>query len=92
MKDLLLKAYSKRQQDCLAVKNQFPDDDLAGPLLMSPNALYAESPNPLLIVGQETKGWNYFSDDFEKQMKVYEDFNLGEEYYASPFWNDYTQT
>lgn len=54
---------------------------------MSPNSLYASSSNRLLIIGQETKGWNYFVNDFERQMQTYEEFNVGDGYYSSPFWN-----
>lgn len=87
MKSELLSLYTNRQKDFKKVVNTFPKDDLAGPLLMSPNSDYYTSPNKLLIIGQETKGWSYNIDDIEKQMTTYEEFNVGIKYYASPFWN-----
>ena len=87
MKNELLSLYTSRQKNYKKVAETFPEDDLAGPLLMSPNPEYYTSPNKLLIIGQETKGWSYHIDDIEKQMKTYEDFNVGIEYYSSPFWN-----
>jgi hypothetical protein len=45
-----------------------------------------------LAIGQETYGWEIFSDVVTEEecagmMSAYEDFNVGEKYYASPFWN-----
>ena len=87
MKQELLKIYTERQNDFKRIIDLFPANDLAGPFLISPNEIYSKQPNPLMIIGQETNGWNYNVDDLEKQMKVYEDFNVGIEYYSSPFWN-----
>jgi len=89
MKNELLSLYISRQKDFQKVIEQFPEDKdkLAGPLLMSPNPSYYSSPNKLFIIGQETNGWTYHIDDIEKQMKTYEDFNVGFKYTASPFWN-----
>ncbi|WP_129021337.1 hypothetical protein [Edaphocola flava] len=87
MKEQLLKAYQDRQADFKTVKAKFSDEDMAGPFLMSPNDKYAQQPFPLLIVGQETNGWDYHVDDLNKQMRVYENFNVGINYYASTFWN-----
>ncbi|MGN7821111.1 hypothetical protein ACTJJB_13350 [Chitinophaga sp. 22536] len=66
--------------------SQFPDNALAGPFLMSPNAAYSNQKLRLLIVGQETCGWGD-SADVAEQMEVYESFNIGENYRATPFWN-----
>lgn len=87
MENELYTLYTSRQKDFKKIVETFPEDDLAGPLLMSPNPDYYTSQNKLLIIGQETNGWNYHLDDIAKQMKTYEDFNVGIEYYASPFWN-----
>lgn len=87
MKQELLKIYTERQNDYKRIIELFPDNDLAGPFLISPNEIYSKQPNPLMIIGQETNGWDYNVDDLEKQMKVYEDFNVGFDYYSSPFWN-----
>jgi len=88
MTEALHQLYISRQADFDNIKSQFRGIDLAGPLLMAPNALYSQQPNPLLIVGQETKGWGYLHGEaIREQMAVYEKFNVGKEYYASPFWN-----
>jgi hypothetical protein len=54
---------------------------------MSPNDKYSSQPKRLLIVGQETFGWDYHVSNIDKQMQAYENFNLGVDYYSSPFWN-----
>lgn len=87
MKNKLFELYKNRQHDFKKVFNTFPKDDLAGPFLMSPNSDYYASKHRLLIIGQETNGWSKHIDDLENQMETYEDFNVGIEYYASPFWS-----
>ena len=87
MKQELYMLYKNYQIDFKNVKNLFPNDDLRGPFLISPNLKYANQVARLLIIGQETKGWKSEIDDIEKQMKEYEDFNLGEKYYSSPYYN-----
>jgi hypothetical protein len=87
MKQQLHDLYLQKQPAFQALRQQFPTADLAGPLLLSPNAAYSKQKYPLLIIGQETKGWQYHVQDIAKQMAVYEEFNVGETYYASPFWN-----
>lgn len=87
MKKELFLLYTTRQEDFKKIVERFPEDDLAGPFLMSPNPDYFNSTNKLLIIGQETNGWSYHIDDIEKQLTTYEEFNVGVEYYASPFWN-----
>lgn len=87
MKKELLTLYKNRQKDFKKIVNTFPEDDLAGPLLMSPSYEYLNSNKRLLIIGQETKSWSYHIDDIEKQMQQYEEFNVGANYYSSPFWN-----
>ena len=83
----LKQIYQSRINDFKQIVKRFPDDDLAGPILMSPNDLYANQPKRLLIDGQQTNGWTYHVDDIDSQMKTYEEFNLGVDYYSSPFWN-----
>lgn len=87
MKQELLKIYTERQNDFKRIISLFPENDLEGPFLISPNELYSIQTIPLMIIGQETNGWDYNVDDLEKQMKVYENFNVGINYYSSPFWN-----
>jgi hypothetical protein len=86
MKKELLQLYQKHQNNFKDVRNLFPADDLKGPFLISPNLKYAIQVNPLLIIGQETKGWEC-EVEIKKQMEVYEEFNVGEHYVPSPFWN-----
>lgn len=40
-----------------------------------------------MIIGQETKGWCSELPDVEQQMKITEEFNFGENYKSTPFWN-----
>ena len=87
MRNQLKKMYEGNVLRFKIIKNQFPEDDLYGPFLMSPGELYSKQKNRLLIIGQQTNGWSYEPDNIEKQMKHYEEFNVGEKYYASPFWN-----
>jgi hypothetical protein len=87
MREKLLSLYTNRHADFKKITATFPEVDLSGPFLMSPNKDYNIQKNPLLIVGQETNGWCYDIDDLNQQMTHYENFNLGINYYSSPFWN-----
>lgn len=87
MKEELLRLYLERQSSFKQVLNSFPEDDLAGPFLMSPDEHYKKQRKPLLIIGQETNGWTYFVDEVEKQMDTYEEFNVGKEFDSTTFWN-----
>jgi hypothetical protein len=87
MRKNLLRLYESNHALLQEVPARFKDDDMAGPFLMSPNEIYTRQQKRLLVVGQETYGWDYHVDDLEKQMAVYESFNVGEHYYSSPFWN-----
>jgi len=60
---------------------------IEGPLLMELCAYYKQ-PIKLFIVGQETNGWRCCdNNDHESLLSAYSDFNMGEKYYSSPFWN-----
>jgi len=48
---------------------------------------YGHQPIRLFIIGQETNGWSSKYDDIESLLKTYREFNMGEGYYSSPFWN-----
>ena len=87
IKEQLLSLYSRRTNEFKHIVETFPNVDLAGPLLMSPNKKYETQSKRLLIIGQQTNGWSYHISDVKKQMGTYEGFNLGVNYYASPFWN-----
>ncbi len=86
MKEDLMDLYRNSQQSFQQVQKSFPHDDLAGPFLMSPSMQYQMQKNPLLVVGQETNGWTYHADDLEKQMRTYEEFNVGYAQSSSAFW------
>jgi hypothetical protein len=87
IKEQLKQIYEARINDFKRIVEKFPKDNLAGPILISPNDLYLNQPKRLMIIGQQTNGWSCNVDDIDKQMKTYEDFNLGIDYYSSPFWN-----
>lgn len=87
MKEKLKSLYTDRQGDFIKVVTSFPDDDLAGPFLMAPSEKYNSQTKRLLVIGQETAGWDYHVQNIDKQMEHYEKFNLGIDYYSSPFWN-----
>ncbi len=86
MKKKLFELYSSKQEEFQKIKETITDAKVNGPFLMSPNDKYQKQNNKLLVIGQETKGWENF-EDLQKQMFIYEDFNLGVDYYSSPFWN-----
>ena len=87
MKEELLKLYREQQPLFKNVVMSFPEEDLAGPFLMSPGNKYQQQNLPLLLVGQETKGWTYYIDEIEKQMLTYEKYNVGVEEDTNAFWN-----
>lgn len=59
---------------------------MEGPFLIAPSDSYWSSVVKVAFVGQETHGWPS-AENIRDQMQEYADFNLGVEYYASPFWN-----
>jgi hypothetical protein len=87
VREELRQLYHNYQHKFEEVVKPFPNDDIAGPLLMSPDDTYSNQRIKLLIVGQETNGWGYFSSNIDEGMIHYENFNLGIDYYSSPFWN-----
>ena len=58
MKDQLTKLYKRNLKAFKLIRDTFPNGDLPGPFLMSPNSLYGSQKNKLLIAGQQTKGWS----------------------------------
>jgi hypothetical protein len=60
---------------------------LYGPYLIAPHEAYWQSVIKLAFVGHETNGWETTACDILRQMARYRAFNLGAEYYSSPFWN-----
>jgi uracil-DNA glycosylase family 4 len=49
-----------------------------------PNS-YFEARKRLMIVGQQTYGWE--NGNIDELLRCYKAFNFGENYHASPFWN-----
>lgn len=86
MKNKLFDLYSFRASDFDNIREKIQTEEIHGPFLMSVNSKYLEQERKLFIIGQETNGWENF-EDIKKQMSVYEGFNLGINYYSSPFWN-----
>ncbi len=87
MKKELIKIYQDRQADFNEIAEKIKTENLHGPFLTSPGERYRNSKIRLLIIGQETNGWYDIQSKIEGLMNVYEEFNLGEKYYSSPFWN-----
>lgn len=93
IKNKLFQCYCNRISDFQKIQDTCgKDKNIHGPLLMSPNDIYEKQPLPFLVIGQETYGWDVFSDivtedECLEMMHITEDFNVGEKYYASPFWN-----
>jgi len=91
LKKELFNTYVNRIADFQRIHESCPDS-ICGPLLISPNEKYALQPYPLLIIGQETNGWGICKspvtqEGLMKLMVEYEEFCVGKDYYASPFWN-----
>jgi hypothetical protein len=92
IKEDLLNVYCSRISDFQHIQDVCNGVEIAGALLMSPRENYAKQSFPFFIIGQETNGWGIFSDVVTEEecvgmMSVYENFNVGENYYATPFWN-----
>lgn len=84
--DTLDDFYLANHDRLITVRESFGDTHLEGPLLMDLDS-YWQQPVKLMIVGQETNGWNCDYDDLQSLKKTYREFNMGEQYYSSPFWN-----
>ena len=78
--------YTANHDRLVTVRESFGDTHLEGPLLMDLDTYWRQSVK-LMIVGQETNGWNCDYDDLQTLKKTYREFNMGERYYSSPFWN-----
>jgi len=58
---------------------------LSAPTVIDISDAYFNSPKRLMIIGQQTYDWGTGTLDF--MLKDYGDFNFGERYYSTPFWN-----
>jgi hypothetical protein len=74
-------------QQCVPVSGGY-----SKPHLLRVNPGYIHAPTKLLIVGQQTHGWDftpgidYPSNQIDALMNLYHEFNLGERYRSTPFW------
>jgi hypothetical protein len=85
MKNELEKLYNTYQSAFEKSSLSFKDKLVCGPFLMSPGKEYTNASKKLLIIGQETNGWNA-STSIGTQMAEYRVFKLGNKY-NSPFWS-----
>lgn len=58
---------------------------LSAPLLIKVPESYFTQAKKLMIVGQQTQGWDL--KNIQDLLRNYEEFNFGESYYSTPFWN-----
>ncbi len=85
MNQRLSELYSREKSTLYEVKARC-SVGMHGPFLIAPNEAYWRSEIKVAFVGQETRGWAS-ALDVQSQMEDYSDFDLGKNYYASPFWN-----
>lgn len=88
MNEKLENLYGRNKSEFVRISNLSSKEvPIHGPFLMSPSNLYFNSKIKLLVVGKETYGWPCHANDISLQMSKYEEFNVGQFYYSSPFWN-----
>jgi hypothetical protein len=94
IKNKLLKLYVKNIPPFQDIHDLTKNDNVHGPLLMSPGETYLQQPYPFLAIGRETKGWEKLHSPVSKKecvwmMDCYEGFNVGGnyQYKGSPFWS-----
>ena len=58
---------------------------LSSPILIKAPISYFSQNVKLMIIGQQTQGW--CNGNIDDLLTCYNDFNFGESYYSSPFWN-----
>ena len=61
-------------------------DAVSGPLLMTIPCSYVQTRVRLMVIGQQTYGWPSVTVELEELLRTYKEFDLGREYYSSPFW------
>jgi hypothetical protein len=62
------------------------NDGVSGPLLMEVPDSYRRASVRLMIIGQQTYGWPSVTVELDELLRTYTAFDLGREYYSSPFW------
>ena len=80
---LLNELYSKYWDDIKELRNRYPE--LSAPILIKIPTRYLSQKVKLMIIGQQTQGWG--EGNINDLLECYEDFNFGENYHPSPFWN-----
>lgn len=83
--DQLETFYSNCLDDLTEFPSKFKSENLHGPLLIKVGK-YVDEPIKLMVVGQETYGWDQ-SLTIQDQLLSYESFNFGAQYKSTPFWN-----
>ncbi len=82
----LERLYERNKDTMTKFREDFIEYSLHGPLIMELNE-YFRQPIKLFIIGQQTNGWCQKYDNFEALYKTYRNFNMGENYRSTPFWN-----
>ena len=85
MNNKLSQLYIKNINALNEYSKKHSDKNLHGPLLLNISN-YSSQKLKLMVVGQETFGWNKSLSIIE-QRTTYQEFNFGSSYYSSPFWN-----
>jgi hypothetical protein len=84
MREQLKTLYEQNEKRIADVLDRCPEG-MEGPFYIYPVDAYLSSELKVAFIGQETNGWT--SDALDDQLQTYREFNLGEKYYSSPFWN-----
>jgi hypothetical protein len=81
--------YDRNRAKILDVRSrcEVESGPLYGPYLLAPHDSYWQATVKVAFVGHETNGWETSDCDIPRQMNCYHAFNLGAEYYSTPFWN-----
>ncbi len=82
----LIELYEKNKDIMTRFRKEFSNYSLNGPIIMELDK-YFNQDIKLFIIGQQTKGWCDDYDNFEALFKTYRDFNMGEKYKSTPFWD-----
>lgn len=61
-------------------------NDVSSPLFLSVTEEYEQSKIKVLIVGQQTNGWDVLTNSTDEILECYTDFQMGVNYRNSPFW------
>lgn len=80
---MLRKKYEEQWDNVNLLRNKYKE--LSSPLLVFLEEGYISQKIRLLIVGQQTNGWNEGS--IVNLQNCYRDFKMGQRYIRTPFWN-----